>query len=412
MTQADGGPQAAGATPRRRRRRVAFVLGALAVGGCLALVSLEALARALWDLPPAMAEFQQKGLYAETASGGTGLGPGYRGRLRLSEQEPWTTVSVNALGMRGPDVAAKRAGEQRVLVVGDSLVFGYGVEAEQAFPARLEQRLRTGGRDVTVGNGGISGFNSFEAAQRIGDLRAGFAPDAVVFTVYLGNDALENRNRDFAVVGGLRFSGPWAVLMRDSLRARMATRSRFLLWLETWLVTNAPQSSLLAGMTLSPELLALREGFPGSPPEWSQCHAGLFLDAVDEQAAWPATAPAVVPRVLDDLRAALQQAVGHARGAPVIVLVLPTWWHCTDSAWAARLAELQFDPAQFRRGLAQQRVVAVCTELGLPCLDATPWLEAPGDPMVQFVSDRGHLSVAGHERVAEGLSAAVQGALK
>jgi lysophospholipase L1-like esterase len=138
----------------------------------------------------------------------------------------------------------------------------------------------------------------------------------------------------------------------------------------------------------------------------------LFLDVVDDGAAWPATAPAVVPRVLDDLRTSLQQAVGHARGAPVMVLVLPTCWHCSDAAWAARLTELQFDPAQFRRGLAQQRVVAVCAELGLPCLDATPWLEAAGDPRAQFVSDRGHLSVAGHERVAEGLSAAVQGALK
>jgi len=309
-------------------------------------------------------------------------------------------------------VGPKRAGEERVLVVGDSLVFGYGVEAEQALPARLEQALRAAGLDATVGNGGISGFNSFESAQRIADLREGFEPDAVVFTIYLGNDALENRNRDFAVVGGLRFSGPWAVLMRDSLRARMATRSRFLLWLETWLVTNAPQSSLLADMQLSPELLVLREGFPGSPPDWAQCHAGLFLDVVDAAAAWPPTAPPVIPRVLADFRAALMRAQEHAQGLPLVVLVLPTWWHCSEGAWSARLAELQLDPALFRRGFSQERMVALCAELGLPCLDATPWLEASGDARAQFVSDRGHLSAEGHERVAQGLREVVRDVLR
>ena len=410
MNEAGAGPLDA-ARPRARRRWLHGAL-ALGLGLCLALALLELLARGLWDLPPAMAEFRQVGLYAETARGGTGLGPGYRGRLRLSEQEPWTTVAVNALGMRGPEVGPKRAGEERVLVVGDSLVFGYGVEAEQALPARLEQALRAAGLDATVGNGGISGFNSFESAQRIADLRAGFEPDAVVFTIYLGNDALENRNRDFAVVGGLRFSGPWAVLMRDSLRARMATRSRFLLWLEIWLVTNAPHASLLAGMQLSPELLSLREGFPGSPPDWAQCHAGLFLDVVDAAAAWPPTAPPVIPRVLADFRAALVQAQQHAQGLPLVVLVLPTWWHCSEGAWSARLAELQLDPALFRRGLSQERVVALCAELGLPCLDATPWLEASGDARAQFVSDRGHLSAEGHERVAHGLREVVRDVLR
>jgi lysophospholipase L1-like esterase len=134
----------------------------------------------------------------------------------------------------------------------------------------------------------------------------------------------------------------------------------------------------------------------------------LFLDVVDEAAAWPPTAPPVIPRVLADIRAALVQAQQHAQGLPLVVLVLPTWWHCSDAAWSARLAELQLDPAAFRRGLAQERIAALCAELGLPCLDATPWLEASGDALAQFVSDRGHLSPAGHERVAQGLQVTVR----
>ena len=120
----------------------------------------------------------------------------------------------------------------------------------------------------------------------------------------------------------------------------------------------------------------------------------------------------MIPRVLADFRAALVQAQQHAQGLPLVVLVLPTWWHCSEGAWSARLAELQLDPALFRRGLSQERVVALCAELGLPCLDATPWLEASGDARAQFVSDRGHLSAEGHERVAHGLREVVRDVLR
>lgn len=395
---------------RRRRRFVALALAAVAVTLLATFVLLEGLTRWLWDLPPAMAEFGQAGLYVQTPSGGTGLVPGYRGTLKLLLDAPDIHVEVNALGMRGPEVGDKQPGERRVLVVGDSVVFGYGVAAAETFVAGLETRLRRPERPVVVGNGGVSGFNSYEAARRLGDLRPGFAPDLVVFTVFLGNDAFENRNRDFFVAGGLRFTGPWAVLMRDSLRARLATRSRFLLWCETWLVTNAPQHSLVSRIVMSPEALALREGFPGVPPVWAETHAGLFGDVIDERTGWPAGAAAVVPRVQEDFRQALLAARAAAAGLPLLVLVLPTWWHVDADAHRQRLAELKFDPAAFRRGLAQQRLLALCTELGLPMLDATPWLEAEADRRGQFLPDGGHLTVAGHAVVAARLVAAVEAA--
>jgi lysophospholipase L1-like esterase len=381
---------------------LATVLVALVV----AFVVLEVLVRWLWTLPPAMAEFGQGGLYETSASGGTGLCPGYRGVLQVSTDVPGHEVAINSLGMRGDEVGEKQPGERRLLVVGDSLVFGYGVAAVDTFAAQLQTRLRDSGRTVTVGNGGISGFGSYEAAQRIGDLRPTFAPDAVLFTIYLGNDAFDNRNRDVAVVGGLRFTGPWAVLMRESRRARLATRARSWLWFETWLVTNAPSHSLLQYITMSPEALALREGFPGTPPVWAETHAGLFLDVLDEATAWPAGAPPVIPRVLDDFRAALQSARQAANGLPLAVLVLPTWWHVDATGYAARLEELGFAKEAFRRGRMQERLQALATELGLPLCDATPWLEAATvDRTTLFISDRGHLSAAGNAVVAAGIAA-------
>jgi len=394
--------------PRRLRRRLAFVAAALGVGLLATFVLLEAVARLFWVMPPAMAEFQQAGLYVASADGGTSLVPGYRGTLQLSPEEPVTSVAINAMGMRGGEIGARHAGEQRLLVAGDSLVFGYGVEVGDTFVARLERLLRAAGRDATVGNGGVSGFNSFEVAARIAELRPRFEPDAVLFCIYLGNDAFENRNRDFAVVAGQRFSGPWAVLMRDSLRARLACHSRALLWWEAWLVSNAPQRSLMQRLTMAPEAMALREGFPSGPGDWGATHAGLFLDVIDEDAAWPPTAPPVLPRVIADFRAALAEAREAAAGAPVAVLVLPTRWHLDDAAHAEGLRGLNLDPVSFRRGLIQQRLAVLCADVGLPMFDATPWLEATADHRAQFLSDGGHFSPAGHAAVAAALADAVQ----
>jgi hypothetical protein len=65
---------------------------------------------------------------------------------------------VNAWGYRGPVVGRKAPGEIRIVVLGGSTAFGYGVPYEEAFPFYLEQMLnaRTGGRYRVVNLGAPS----------------------------------------------------------------------------------------------------------------------------------------------------------------------------------------------------------------------------------------------------------------
>jgi hypothetical protein len=51
-------------------------------------------------------------------------------------------AGVNVWGYRGPRVGRKQPGEHRLVVVGGSTAFGYGVNWDQAFPAQLERDLR------------------------------------------------------------------------------------------------------------------------------------------------------------------------------------------------------------------------------------------------------------------------------
>ncbi len=80
------------------------------------------------------------------------------------------------------------AAETRLLVLGDSLTAGYGLAPEQAFPARLEARLRKDGHAVKVLNAGVSGDTSAGGRARLGWALAD-RPDLVL--IELGaNDGL------------------------------------------------------------------------------------------------------------------------------------------------------------------------------------------------------------------------------
>ena len=55
-----------------------------------------------------------------------------------------------------------------ILVFGDSLVAGYGILAEEAFPNRLEVALRERGHQVRLVNAGVSGDTTGSGVARLG----------------------------------------------------------------------------------------------------------------------------------------------------------------------------------------------------------------------------------------------------
>jgi lysophospholipase L1-like esterase len=402
------GAPAAG-VPRRRRRRwflpfaVVLVLAVIALGTELAF-------RLFWRMPPVFAEFEQAGLYVQTADGTIGFAPGYRGTLAVGGMR--TEVAINTLGMRGAEIGSKQPGERRVLVVGDSLVFGYGVQAGEALPQRLQESLASNGVAVTAGNGGMPGIGTRDAAARMQQLDAPFGPDAFVFCCYLGNDAVDDLRIDRAVCGGLRFDGPMARLSQSSWRMQLAVRSRAMLWFEAWVFTNHPTSSPLLQMAPSAEELASMAGLPGDYPAFAGTYAGLFLDVADVATTWKQGAPPVLPRVLGNVRASLQRAKAIAGARPLLFVLLPTRWQLADELWTRQLKQMDFHPASFRRGAAQRRFAGVAQELGIPAFDATPVLAAERDQAGLFVDDGGHFSGRGNEVVAKSLAAQLVPLLK
>jgi len=70
-------------------------------------------------------------------------------------------VHTNALGLRGGPVSAEKAADAyRILVIGDSFAFGFGVEDDEALPAQLAAQLSLARPGVEVINAGVPGWSA------------------------------------------------------------------------------------------------------------------------------------------------------------------------------------------------------------------------------------------------------------
>ena len=89
-------------------------------------------------------------------------------------------------------VPAEARGESVIVALGDSLTAGWGVAADEAYPTRLEMRLRREGYTYRVVNAGVSGDTTAGGLRRVDwVLRAG--PEIVI--VALGaNDGLRGQS--------------------------------------------------------------------------------------------------------------------------------------------------------------------------------------------------------------------------
>lgn len=96
------------------------------------------------------------------------------------------TYRINKDGLRGPEVPPKGKAT-RVLVLGDSLVFGAFAREDETLPAQLERLLRSGGQEWQVLNGGVSSYDAWDYAGFLRLKGLAFEPDIVIVGLYMND---------------------------------------------------------------------------------------------------------------------------------------------------------------------------------------------------------------------------------
>jgi acyl-CoA thioesterase-1 len=93
------------------------------------------------------------------------------------------------LGAVAANGATNVGNRPTILVLGDSLSAGYGIDVDQSWTALLQSRLQTEGYEHRVINASISGETTEGGASRIEAALTEFAPEVVVVALG-GNDGL------------------------------------------------------------------------------------------------------------------------------------------------------------------------------------------------------------------------------
>ena len=126
---------------------------------------------------------------------GTRLIAGARGRATCSSYR--IAYAINKQGLRDEVyLEQKPEGTFRILVLGDSFVFGHGVEQDEVFTEVAEKELRAKGLNVEIINAGVFNYGTDNELLWFKELRGKFRPD-LVFLLVFPNDCTDNLSHGF-----------------------------------------------------------------------------------------------------------------------------------------------------------------------------------------------------------------------
>lgn len=377
---------------RRRRWQVASIA---AVAACaLALVAAEFYLRSntthVLGNPSA-----SHGMYRALGGGHYVLTPGWEGEHRVAGRA--VPVRVDRDGFRAPSSdgrhGPKRPGERRVLLLGDSLVFGYGVAFDETLGHQLEGHLEAAtGTEWTVANAGTPGHGTWELALQL-DHFAAFEPDVVVAGTSAANDFTDDCFRDNAVVSGYLLTGPMARRAQESWRVRLALRLRTAMLFERLLIQRG---SRFAVDLVGPGAVPPAEGALALFPPREQWQACLFADRIERDA--------LVDHILGTTAenyAALWAAAGDV---PLVHVLIPAIQHVDPGEWERQVARMDLDPAVLERGRMLARIAQQIESTGRPVVNLFDILDFhAGGTRDQWLVGDDHLSPAGNAAAAQAL---------
>ncbi len=163
----------------RALRLLPLRAGLVVLGAVAALALGEAAAR--WFVPgSSVSELRSLHEYRPDRGWLYGLRPGAEGRLSAAGD---AFYRINQDGFRGPRHARpKPAGVMRVVVIGDSIAFGYAVDEASAFPRVLETQLAAlvPQAGIEVVNLGVGGYNAWNEVELLKDVGIRYQPDLVL----------------------------------------------------------------------------------------------------------------------------------------------------------------------------------------------------------------------------------------
>jgi len=110
--------------------------------------------------------------------------------MRRTWWKGWALLLVAAGGaVFAAEAPNANGGKKRLVILGDSITAGYGLDPAEAYPALLQAKIDAAGLPYTVANAGVSGDTSAGGLRRVAWVLGKDGADALVVALG-GNDGL------------------------------------------------------------------------------------------------------------------------------------------------------------------------------------------------------------------------------
>jgi len=292
------------------------------------------------------------------------------------------TYDINQQGLRAnSDTGPATPGRTRLLVIGDSFTFGWGVAADQAFPALLDGRHGANGQPVESLNAGVAGFGTDDEVGWMHEYGWALQPQVVLVGFFVGND-VEDVMRH--ITRSREDSPETRQVIAAGAQARELRRAQP--DLQAWLEANA-HSYVFLQRLLTPFLPpdAVR------PPDvLDEAYTYLQPEPPDLAVGWQHTL-----QLLDEMQ---QKAREHQ--ARLVVVAIPAAEQVNDGQWQALATTFHLAGTALDRDRPQQRLQAWSTQAGVPVIDLLPGFRAAHDSRLYFHADP-HWTPAGQALAAQ-----------
>jgi hypothetical protein len=325
-------------------------------------------------------------------------------------------VRQNKYGFRGTEHSFLRTSKKRIVALGDSFTWGFGVEDAEIFTSVLE---RESDPPVEIVNLGVTGYGTDQEYLLWRSLGVRFRPDEVLLTIVPENDVWNNvwgvmsgypkPVFQFMKQGGYRIlNQPVPLSETDHWRPYglptwLTERGGSIISQRHVLARVAAHSALVSSIITA---LARNDGLR----LWlTRRH---ILSIPDPDWFWEPSMHTAPPHPVTLAHwDTLFRLIGllHSdvlkNGAKLRVLIVPESFQVYPDLWEQfKLAKTLPPGARWDRDATNRRITAYCREHGIPVTDPLPALrEAAKTNLFLYYPWNGHWTAAGHRLVARQL---------
>jgi len=327
-------------------------------------------------------------------------------RVRHKSCEFDVQVEISSQGLRDREFRPVPSKETtRVVAIGDSFTFGWGVRAEESWPKVVES---SGNESLEVINFGFPGASPNDYSSMITTALDHFSPDIVLVGTLQGDDLIQLVEQEPPEV-------EWSV------RAREMTFPTLTRWLSPTPPTMESYRSVFRKSqaylrsTLTPEQQQRYQQLsPGVRAEFeagllnpslvhtAMINPGRFVEPVEGPAGWQAEAES-------RFRHSVREWTGRCRkaGARLMMVIVPDGPYVSKAA-ARGMQAVGYDvPASLLSTTAcQDVVIGICDEAGVPVINPVAEFRKAADAADYFELD-GHFTAQGQRRLGKAVARAI-----